>query len=389
MATSTTASSAQGILGGNLTKNVATARLRLQSTGKSLGESVQQLKKTIGNRLFSRIACLDEPPSKRELAEIIASVKNRKKLSISKASGYILEFLDRRNRYRQAKKLLGGTSHMWYAGATRGKKTSFWDVAIGVRFAAYKHDKREKLIAENYRQTQSHWVGGERSIEISYSDEPFAEGWSVTVWHKRKTRSGTNSFLNVAFSPTWLADVHAKGIAVIAGMVTTHATETAPGVFRASWVEQGRGFEIRDVSGYIVLAADDAVHGATELAAKQTLRRRNPDYNDEQSRRATERAGRIEAKVGPIRALLESGNAGPFGDILVSLSDSIRAGNCETGTQHWSNKYFPGRENVSIQEILAINDEKPLAIAACLRAIRRSRALSRMRAGQVNNSGSL
>jgi len=375
--------SAPKTLGEN--NDVEIAKSRLVAMGRSLGTSVRQLKKAIGDRLFSKIEGINKLPSKRELADLIKSVKGRKKIPLSKASTLISTFVEERRCYRHAKHSLGlPSSHARRLGdkplgKVRGTRTAVWRVAIAGRLSSFKHKNRASLIAQNYRQTHSSWVGGERTIEVRYSEAPYAEGITETVWHEKKVRSGTNSTLIVAFSQTWYTDVFKKGISVIAGMVTTHATEIEPGVFRASWVEQGRGFSLRKVSGFIVVAGHDAVHGPTESAAKQTARRRNPEYQAEQSRQAAERAKRVEAKIGPIRAMLERGDIGSFGDITVTFADSIRAGNCETGTTHWRNKHFPGRESATIREVLAVADEKPLVVAACLRANRRTRAIRRMK----------
>jgi len=364
--------------------SLPTAKSRLLDRGTSLSIKTRLLKKAIGSRLFSKIKSVDQLSSKRELADLVKSVKNRKKLSVTKTCELILEFIEERDSYRLAKGNLGHPSALLAKidgkpfGSNRGEKTSFWRVPIERRFPFHKKAKRRRLIAQNYRQTESHWVGGERTIEIRYSEVPYAEGITEKVWHEKKVRSGTNSTLIVAFSPSWHTDVFTKGLSVVSGMVTTHATEIEHGVFRASWVEQGRGFSLHAVSGFIVVAGDDIVHGPTEEAAKQSACRRNPAYRAEQTRRATERAKRIESKLGPIRAMLERGDAGPFGEIVVTLIDSMRAGNCETGTTHWRNKHFPGRDSATIREVLTVEDQKTLVIGACLRAIRRSRALNRL-----------
>jgi hypothetical protein len=208
---------------------------------------------------------------------------------------------------------------------------------------------------------------------VQYSTTPFAEGHSEKVWHKKKVRSGTNSYLAVAFSPTWWTDVATRKIAVINGMLTTHAEEIEHDAFRASWVEQGAGFSLRSVSGYIVVAGDETAHGTTLAAAKQTLRRRNPEHQRELFRREEERQKHLTS----IRTMLEQGEVGQFAEIAVSLQDSYRSGNCESGTRHWVSKHFPGRTTATVAELIRIADEAPRVIAACLQALRRACAVKR------------
>jgi len=330
---------------------------QLRQARNALTANTQGLIRTIGRRLFEKIKGLFAMTSNRALVEIIKSVKGRShNISIEKAADLIKVFIAEHAGYRYLKHSLFGAS------GTSRQRTDYWSIPLAQRVANVKRARRAKCVSENYRQTESQWVGGKRSITIRTSTESFAEGITEKVWHDKKVRSGTNSFLTVAFSPTWYTDVYKKGIAVVSGMVTTHASELAPGVWHASWVEQGRGFSLRAVTGYIVVVDGTAAHGATESAARQSLHRRSPAYRESH-----------EARFRTLRERLERGDAGDYAEVAVTFADSLRAGNCETGTTHWSNKHFPGRETATICEILAIDDEKRLSIAACLQAIRRSR----------------
>lgn len=69
---------------------------------------------------------------------------------------------------------------------------------------------------------------------------------------------------------------------------------------------------------------------------------------------------------------------------MVSIEDSINAGNCHSGTQAFRDRYFLGRDSASVREILEAAGhlgERRLAIAACLAALRRRRLLSRSLTG--------
>ena len=333
------------------------------------------IRSLLGHRLFALAKGITSIETKASLLDAVRSTKGRKKISQVVACELIAEFVTgrqtcvcERHSYPRSKNERSHDSSI--TSPMMAKRRDVWLSPIARRLEITKANRRKLLIAQCYRQSRSSWVGGKRHIGVEYSDAPSASGYSEKVWHEKKVRSGTNSFLTVAFSPTWAMDVADQGIAVVDGMLTTHAVEVEPGAYRASWVEQGAGFSLRAVSGYIVIKDEESAHGASLAAAKQCIRRRRPEYNEELRRRETER----EKKWTSIRTMLETGDAAQFANISVILEDSFRCGNCESGTNHWVNKHFPGRAAATVAELLRIADQSPRVIAACLQAIRRTRA---------------
>ena len=75
----------------------------------------------------------------------------------------------------------------------------------------------------NYRLANSCWVGGENSVEVVVARTPEVVSESRTVWHRRHAWKGTNLVVKVAVSPTWSRTVEARGLAVLDGLLTTHA----------------------------------------------------------------------------------------------------------------------------------------------------------------------
>jgi len=351
----------------------------------AFAERVRSIRSILGIRLFTLAKGLTVIGTKAKLLDAVRGINGRKKIGQTLACDLITEFVTGRQDCARQRHLYGPSKRVRRNadgsafGELRGKKTTFWRIPIAKRVQNTKARRRERLIARCYRETCSSWVGGERNIEVRYSSVPYASGYSEKVWHEKKIRSGTNSFLIVAFAPAWATDVAARGLAVVDGMLTTHAEEVEAGVFRASWVEQGAGFSLRVVSGYIVVGGGETAHGATVAAAKQCLRRRNPEYQKALSQREAER----EKRWTSIRTMLEAGDAGQFADISVTLEDSFRSGNCESGTDHWVNKHFPDRACATIAELLQIADQAPRVIAACLQAIRRTHAQNRVYRGAI------
>jgi hypothetical protein len=53
------------------------------------------------------------------------------------------------------------------------------------------------------------------------------------------------------------------------------------------------------------------------------------------------------------------------------MADSHAVGNCGSGTRNWIAKHLPGRTRATIKEIIAITDEHPRVLLACIHAIAR------------------
>jgi len=87
------------------------------------------------------------------------------------------------------------------------------------------------------------------------------------------------------------------------------------------------------------------------------------------TRRANEdRYNRHEHKI---RAALNEMQLNGYAQIIVSIGDSLAAGNCRSGTEQFCDRHFSGRTTATIEEILSVRSVmRGPAINACLRAIR-------------------
>jgi hypothetical protein len=111
------------------------------------------------------------------------------------------------------------------------------------------------LYRRHYRLAQSGWVGGENRIAVEITEEPNAAATSRRVWHRRRSWSGTNLDVRLSIGPEWRRSVAGLGLAVLDGLLTTHAgpavMEGEIEAFPASWVRRGRGLSIRAETGWI------------------------------------------------------------------------------------------------------------------------------------------
>lgn len=133
----------------------------------------------------------------------------------------------------------------------------------------------------------------------------------------------------------WRRRVGMRGLRRVDGLLTLDARRDysdwgAATVYRAVWVEQGRGNNVRAVSGWIALLPGGVSYHSTTSAAH-----------------AVQQAGRkARAASSPgARATLESliarlwrhgGVDAALAGVSVTIRDSVRAGNCETGTRQFA-----------------------------------------------------
>jgi len=213
-------------------------------------------------------------------------------------------------------------------------------------------------------------LSGDISGEILFS-ESFAEvearAWTEAgdQYSRRCTYRKTDGGFVITAQAGWNLAVYSRNLAYVHGMLTLAALPveseiSGEEIFRAKWAAKGRGFSVNVHEGFIIRRENgDIAHGKTIGAARSILGRR-------------ENERRISRHLDKLRKRLMSGDAGDLGGTVVTIRDSLAAGNCRAGTMAWVDRHFPGRDHATIDEILEIEDQKILVVAACLRALRRS-----------------
>ena len=141
-------------------------------------------------------------------------------------------------------------------------------------------------------------------------------------------------------------------------------------IYRAKWaVRRQGGVSVSD--GFIVRQrqADGSwqtAHAKTIGSARGVLSRRRT-YDPGVVRE--KRAKRIESALRELRA-------GQHGEVLVTLADSRRAGNCDSGTQQWVEEHFPNQDSATVRELLNADsgdNVRNACVAAIMRSERRAR----------------
>lgn len=249
--------------------------------------------------------------------------------------------------------------------------------SIHQRLRAY-HDKleRERLNAARVRFYRL--LGGKRTNTQSVirlpEGAPLADVNAKAWCEKGENYSSRCSFpmsfasFQVFMPHDFEETVTDCGLAEVHGMLTLAALKVETGrqgeeAWRAKWVSKGRGFSFVVTEGFILRRDNQIAHGPTLATARSTLTRRATEFQLE--RHETELMAKLE---GP------SGQLGNLSSIMVSMDDSICAGNCGSGTRAFRDSHFPGRNKATVHDILSaahLTSERRLAIAACMVAIRR------------------
>jgi len=129
-------------------------------------------------------------------------------------------------------------------------------------------------------------------------------------------------------------------------------------VFEAAWVVYD-ATAVRVERGFILAHEIDGVrhtaHGISPRGCRASITRSRTDVG----------GGRLRRPIPE-----------ELGDIVVSVDDSLNAGNCSTGTYSWVNRFFPGRSSATIRELLAADPGNRKLERACIYALKRIRQVA-------------
>jgi len=189
------------------------------------------------------------------------------------------------------------------------------------------------------------------TFDLRRGATPRATSRSTKAWGKGLPSSYrypvSSSHVEVTVSMTWIADVFRRGLASVDGLTTLaaelelHREYPDCEFYRATWVEQGRGVEVRVEHGFIVRQGTWTHHAKTLSGAKRAVRDRESRERDTALRYAARSLSGAWAEV--CRLGLEGH--------VVTLEASTRAGNCEAGTRDWVARHLPGRTEASLREV--------------------------------------
>lgn len=231
------------------------------------------------------------------------------------------------------------------------------------------------------------------------SEKVEAEGDSYrgSSYSSRCTWRRTDSVHRFRIPPRWRSTVHARGLAILDGMVTLSAEIESENdgitTYAAVWVRQGRGFSLETSRGWIACCDGASYHSDKSPAAARSGLRRKLSWKslpeDVRAARVSAataaRAKKRQEQLARLTRRLQRLDLAEIGHVEVSYDDSRRAGNCHDGTLAFGDRLFgDGRRKATISEVaerLMSCGEDPSRfvttelgrqfMAACLQAIRR------------------
>ena len=195
---------------------------------------------------------------------------------------------------------------------------------------------------DHYRMANGRWAGGENYINVIRDPNPYAEGYSIKAYSSNGRWSGLDAQFTIHIDPDWRESAwDVPGLANAGGMLTTHAVKIQDNLWMASWIKQSIGFQIKAERGFIAqLPEGEWAHGKTLKAINAQVRTRLKTKIRELNHKQISRLSSQEL-------------CSRYGNVVITVQDSLNAGNCRTGTEHWCNLHMDGRTSASISEIVS------------------------------------
>jgi hypothetical protein len=220
-----------------------------------------------------------------------------------------------------------------------------------------EHGPIYRILHKCYRLPHSRWVDkAGTELEVKFG-APAVHTNQYAVWHRNKPWRATELHVTLTVPTNWRVSVLGAGLADAGGLLTLAAKQVAEDAWQAAWLVQGRGYDFRVERGYIVRAADGTyAHGRSLKAARAIADGRTRTWGEQLRQAHARKRAEVQARLRELRdqlaSMTRSQIVAAFGDIPISLSDSLRAGNCPDGTRQWINKWADGRTSGTVRDVL-------------------------------------
>lgn len=358
--------------------------------------AIAAAKKTLGKKLFAIALKTPSSTSKKDVLATVKGCKGRKAMSQTTAVEIILNtasllFDARRNRNNACSGLNSYGHRIKRPDSISApifgtyKSTLNTTGTLSERLRRYKVSAARRIIAD-LMPSLSGDVSGHIKFTPDFASVTFTSGTSAGEQYSRKcTYHKTDGTWTATIQAGWNIHVAKLSLARVDGMPTLAALPveseiTGEQIYRAKWLEKGRGFSAHVRTGYIIRRVIDArtytAHASSISTARSLITRQTPASINATTAREQEMAERIESLKIKLAAKLESGHLNGYAAVTVTLGDSRAVGNCGSGTRNWIARHLPGRTFATVAEIVQIPDEHPRVLLACLHAIARQTTLT-------------
>jgi len=214
------------------------------------------------------------------------------------------------------------------------------------------------VLCRHYRLPYSRWVEqAGTELEIKFG-KPAVDASRYAVWHYRKPWRASELWLTITVPFNWRSSVLSAGLADAGGLLTLAAEQVAQDAWQAAWLVQGRGYDFRIESGYIVCCADGTyAHARTLQHARAIADKRAKAWaeriqSEERKRAEAQAQARLRELRDQLASMTREQIAADYGDLPITLHDSIRAGNCQDGTLQWCTRWANGRTSGTVRDVI-------------------------------------
>lgn len=195
---------------------------------------------------------------------------------------------------------------------------------------------RCKAVATAARTMLRHGATGGHSMGVNFAVEASKVDYVVTMKQNRDTYAGAykgwvaNEDHHLITVPKdWRLRVERKGLANLQGMMTLDAHPLMPDgevlVYAATWVRQGRGYDVQVDHGYIAVLGGEHFHADSAQTAIKGVRRK-----------AKLACAPVRTVVSPYKLSVDVFVERYIGrNVNVSVSDAAASGSCDFGIRSW------------------------------------------------------
>lgn len=224
---------------------------------------------------------------------------------------------------------------------------------------------RKKAVAKAATSCLRHGAAGGHTMAVKLTTNPDEVGYEVLMGTNRNTYRGRfkgslaredHHSITVPFD--WRTRVLKRGLAQVGGLLTLTAQQMVSHgdieLFQATWVEQGRGYQVNVRQGVISRHGNETFHAENAQKAIAGLVRKLACANDRSLRGQT---SCYELSAEAFVRRFER-----YGHLSVSASDAYASGACPFGVRSWC--AFVGidlnQQTVSLARLLAGFVKQPL-----------------------------
>lgn len=289
--------------------------------------AIAAIRAEMGERLWKITIGLPHNFLKKEAAEKVRACKRRKQIirgskSLVAATEIVIEAAE---LLREAKRLKGAINRHAPRGAWRAvDRLSSSSLAwLRKKHLIVLGSVVHNALNNNYRL---------ENTDVDWGDE--VEFWTDRekdwdYYSKRTRYPKTHHTLCLRLDRAWRDSVYKRGLMLVDDIFTLYAGEfvqkDGARVFAARWLQQARGYDLREVEGFIAHSGGVFYHAKTEDAALRGVRRKIAA-----EAQAHEKARFLAAAAARRDALLEKA-AG----VWVTFKDARATGACAPGIENW------------------------------------------------------